>query len=278
MVGLNLKGRLGNQLFQLTFIFALAKERNTWFFINYPIDYPMLVSRYFSFSDGNLILLRIINRLVNVLIRVKLLNFEVKDIPLNIDSPELGYLPNNAIYSGFFQTPGYYLSGADELDNQFRIKKKYRIIFRRKYGDLFSNHTIITMHVRRTDYADWYLKDLDDSDFRLPIEYYSNCLKKIGKVENCKIIVIGDDIEFLEKHFGSEVNFFFEKNDEITDFQILLNSNVVISSNSSFAWWGCFLNRRTNRRILAPRYWLGFKAKQEYPVGIMVEDWEWVEF
>ena len=90
--------------------------------------------------------------------------------------------------------------------------------------------------------------------------------------------MIGDDTEFLKKKFSSNTHFLFEKNDEITDFQILMNANIVISSNSSFAWWGCFLNRRQNKKVFAPKYWLGFKVKQEYPVGIMVKDWEWIEF
>ena len=38
--------------------------------------------------------------------------------------------------------------------------------------------------------------------------------------------------------------------------------------NSTFAWWGAFLNRKINKRIFAPKYFLGYKEGVEFPNGI----------
>ena len=39
---------------------------------------------------------------------------------------------------------------------------------------------------------------------------------------------------------------------------------------------GGFLNTKKNKKIYAPKYWAGYNAKQEYPVGIMAQEFIWV--
>jgi hypothetical protein len=57
----------------------------------------------------------------------------------------------------------------------------------------------------------------------------------------------------------------------------MINADKLIISNSSFAWWGTYLNKK-NAEVFAPRYWLGFKIRKEYPVGIFNSlNWNLVE-
>ena len=52
------------------------------------------------------------------------------------------------------------------------------------------------------------------------------------------------------------------------DFQLLLHADKLIISNSSFAWWGAYLNKNKTE-VFVPQYWLGFKVDKEIPADII---------
>jgi len=68
-------------------------------------------------------------------------------------------------------------------------------------------------------------------------------------------------------------NALFANNDMITDFQIIMNADACIISNSSFAWWAAYLNSKKDKKIYCPEHWLGFKIKREYPENIIPGEW-----
>jgi hypothetical protein len=47
-----------------------------------------------------------------------------------------------------------------------------------------------------------------------------------------------------------------------------MNADVCILSNSSFSWWGAWLNTKPGKVIYGPQNWLGFGKNDEYPAGI----------
>ena len=55
---------------------------------------------------------------------------------------------------------------------------------------------------------------------------------------------------------------------EIVDFQLLMNADICVISNSTFAWWGAYLNRKVHKMVMAPKYFLGFHDGKEFPNGI----------
>ena len=62
----------------------------------------------------------------------------------------------------------------------------------------------------------------------------------------------------------------------IVDFQILLAADIIVTANSSFSWWAAHLNSNCIR-VLAPKYWLNFRVKNEYPSNVIPEAWEQIE-
>ena len=48
---------------------------------------------------------------------------------------------------------------------------------------------------------------------------------------------------------------------------------VVIASNSSFSWWGAWLNRNPGLRVVAPARWLGFRRGVEEPHSVIPKGW-----
>jgi hypothetical protein len=52
----------------------------------------------------------------------------------------------------------------------------------------------------------------------------------------------------------------------------LTRADICVLSNSSFSWWGAWLNTN-DAQIIAPQYWIGNEMKKEYPVNIIPSYW-----
>ncbi len=102
----------------------------------------------------------------------------------------------------------------------------------------------------------------------LPNSYYCNALSLIPDLEDYSIIVVTDDVKNMESHYPILKDKMIVSEDEIVDFQILMNAQVVITANSSFSWWAAYLNTNV-RKIFAPKCWLGFKVNKEIPWGVI---------
>ena len=275
MIGITIKGRLGNQMFQYAFIRALSIRFNSLFFMLCSSSDELMLGKYFNVGRNIQYILavrfgKLLNfLLVRVNLRIKYENFE-----LNRNQPDLDVLSDFTIYHGFFQTDKYYNQFISRLIEDFKVKRKYRRQFKKRYSNL-SEKKILVLHLRRGDYKQFYIEDLKDQDFRLPLDYYLDCLHRIDNLDGYHVYVIGDEINIREDELPCEIS--IEKNEMIIDFQLMMEADTLIISNSSFAWWAAMLNKKQDKTIYAPKYWVGFKQKIEYPKGIMTPNWHWID-
>lgn len=269
MIVVNLIGRLGNQMFQYAFAKQVSKHLQTSFLLN-PI-YKNELTKYFVLDN--------FTSFLNTDIGKKINSYLIVSNDLNVieqngwqDSIEI---KNDVIYNGFFQSQTFF-KDKSFLIKPFTIKKKYVDLFQNKYSSLLKNKYLV-IHIRRTDYIDYGNDNLGGKNLCLPLSYYSNCLKIIENIDQYQIICISDDIDFAKNNLQCESQIYFEVNDTIIDFQLMLNADIVIIANSSFAWWASYLNPNPNKIILAPKYWLGFKKNIEYPVGVTNSEFKTID-
>ncbi|MNY72313.1 hypothetical protein D3C86_2108360 [compost metagenome] len=64
---------------------------------------------------------------------------------------------------------------------------------------------------------------------------------------------------------------------EIESLLALKHSQIDIISNSTFQWWGAWLNEVPNKTIYAPKYWLGHKINKEYPKQVIPDGWRQIK-
>jgi hypothetical protein len=185
----------------------------------------------------------------------------------------LNSVNDNQVYSGFFQSELYFEEYKQDIIRNFQITPEYRTVFDKKYKQLYDDRFIVAVHIRRSDYVGWELSSLNTVDPTLPPCYYRNCFESIEFPANITTVFVGDDLEFAKHELGYWPNCRFERNHAIIDFQILLNADVVVVSNSTFAWWAAYLNSQAAKNVYAPKYWLGFKAGIEYPAQIVCPSW-----
>ena len=186
----------------------------------------------------------------------------------NDDDPDavMASLADRVHYAGFFQSARYFDEVQSLVRRAFEPRARHVDAFRERYG-LLLRAPYICCHVRRTDY--------ERGGIVLPISYYRECLDLVRAHSSAPVVFVGDDLEEVERELGGNPGIQLEYNDEIVDLQLLINAAVVVTSNSSFGWWGSWLGR-AGRPVYAPKDWLGFKTGRERPRGVLPADWRQV--
>jgi hypothetical protein len=262
MIITKFQGRLGNQMFQYAAALSISKKNHTFFLIDNSSK-----SVFFKYFKTRIVDLDFPTR-----IALKLFKKKIKSTIHQVGDEDITEMKklftNNSYYNGFFQSEGYFEGYKAYLQKTFVIKKEYKASFRNKYEQLFNENKIIAIHCRLGDYLNWGSDELGGENLTLPQSYYQNALSQIDQLDAYKIIIVTDDILNIEDRFGFITDKIIVSEDEIIDFQILQNANLLIISNSSFSWWAAYLN--TNKALVyAPENWLGFKVNREYPIGIL---------
>lgn len=117
---------------------------------------------------------------------------------------------------------------------------------------IFYNDICISVHVRRQDL-------LKEKDFGvLDLDYYNRAFDFFSKkfrYEHVKYIIFSDDIEWCKKSFTSLNTFFVEDeawSEDYLQLYLMTKCNHNIVANSSFSWWGAWLNDHANKIVLRP--------------------------
>jgi len=111
----------------------------------------------------------------------------------------------------------------------------------------------------------------------LKTAWYHLAIKNIHNEENYYIF-ISDDINFVKAEFAYLSNKYISENEEITDLQFLTHADICILSNSTFSWWGAWLNNKAEKIIYAPKYFMGWRIKKETPTEIYPKEWVQIDF
>lgn len=275
MIGVRLQGRLGNQMFQYAFAFAISKKLNTRFFIDEDKYSSKNMYDFFElYKNGN----SLVSKFQRNYFNKKKYNLNVIEVnhKNSCIANERLLVNNNCIYNGFFQSELYFHEYRDLVKKEFTIKKHHLI----NYQDLLNinnDKPTIVLHIRRTDYLNYGNEKLGGENLALPIQYYNLCLKKISNLDDYNIVFVTDDPSFVHTNFYHLNPIISSSKSPIVDFQIIMNGDIVVVANSSFSWWGAYLNEKA-KKIFAPMYWSGFKIKKEYPADVIPSNWESIEF
>lgn len=250
----NIKGGLGNQLFQYAFarqfserpILDLSWFKNQGdatareFQLEKYFDLPYLVCPI---------------SLAKIVRRVNRTSFSEKK-EYSYDNDAFNMV--NIYYSGYWQSIRY-LNGISSDAFHFKYTALSDEIV--KYENTIKESKVsISLHIRRGD----YLSNVDANTTHglLSLDYYYNALKYLKEKWSCEkldIFVFSDDPvwvlnEFELSEFGN-INVVSETN-ELDDLYLMSLTKANIIANSTFSWWGAYLNKNKNKIVIAPNNWL----------------------
>jgi hypothetical protein len=268
-------GRLGNQLFQYSFIKSIEVKEHS--IVTYNFEDIL------EFFDPIQSIINIQNKRIKFLIRnlaLPLFDFisQIKlitsyKIDINNENgfliPDVSYTKRNGllpiiyIYPCFVQSEIFF--NKHSIKN-LAIKKNY-LEKAQNFLALIPNHfNKVFVHVRRGDYIDYSV--LGKMGVTLPISYFRNRIQWYEEnIENPFFVFLTDDPEFVECCFDNIHNKAISKNSNFVDFAIITLCEYGIMSNSSFSWWATYM-MKNRKKVFSPKYWLGWKSYVEYPRGI----------
>jgi hypothetical protein len=167
---------------------------------------------------------------------------------------EFDYIPkqNDVTFHGFYQSWKYFDDIRDLILNKYFIPTE-KIQNNLKKYDVEDSLGIC---VRRGDYL-W----LQQNHCVLDIEYYNDCTKNhLNHLQLNNIFIFSDDLEWCKDNF-SEVT--FVEDDIGTQLFLMSKMTHLVLSNSTFSWWGAYLNNN-NGVIIAPTPWFGNNYMNKY--------------
>lgn len=114
----------------------------------------------------------------------------------------------------------------------------------------------VSLHVRRGDYTKIY-----GGRDALPVLYYQNAIEAMQRyVSDPTFFVFSDDIAFCRKNLPAGPRYVFVDHNSQTeaheDLRLMSACRNHIMANSSFSWWGAWLNPNPDKIVLAPNRWL----------------------
>lgn len=116
----------------------------------------------------------------------------------------------------------------------------------------------VSIHVRRGD----YVSNKSASVFHglTPLEYYSESIKYIqSHTKNSRFFVFSDDIKWCKSDLPLPADSIFVEGNNgkqaYEDIRLMKNCKHNIIANSSFSWWGAWLNQHPEKIVIAPKIW-----------------------
>jgi hypothetical protein len=156
---------------------------------------------------------------------------------------------NNWDLRGFFPSEKFFSDSANLVRYYFEPSSSVSDYISEKYSHLFAKKTC-SVHVRRGDYLNQRIY------FPIqPLEYYNSAIAEIGNDFN--FIFFSDDIMWCRQNFFGSNFHFIENEIDIIDLFLMSYCTNHILSNSSFSWWGAWLNKFDEKKIICPEYWFG---------------------
>jgi hypothetical protein len=182
------------------------------------------------------------------------------------------YKTNTAILSpkdgsyleGWWQTDDYFKDFADAIRSDFTPKKPLGVSAQSLYLKIKelkeAGFAPVSLHIRRGDYVT--NKHAAAHHGVLQLDYYYKAIEEIQKKEskNIQLFVFSDDINWAKQHLQTkDITINYVSSPDIQEYEELVlmsNCSHHIIANSSFSWWGAWLNPSASKVVVGPKQWI----------------------
>lgn len=160
---------------------------------------------------------------------------------------------------GYWQCEGYFKAIADVIRNEFQPREPAEGMNAHLLQEIHAQPGAVALHIRRGDYV---------SDARTAarhggcsLQYYQHGVEYIAERIDIRPVVyaFSDDPDWVESHLKLPCEMkVMRHNDEHhahEDMRLMSACRHHVIANSSFSWWGAWLNPRPDKIVIAPQRW-----------------------
>jgi len=228
---------LCNQMFQVAALYSHAKD------FNLNITFPQIKLPSYGGYDKN------------IFSRINTEDIDQSTF-LYLELP-FGYhklvSQDGITYRGYMQSEKYFSHNRSFILDLFAPTVEIGSYIKSKYKNILESNSL-SIHIRRGDYV-----NLPDYHPLIGVEYYTEAANHItSKVPIDSYVIFSDDIEYCKKLFGDakEITYIIGEEDYI-DLYLMSFCKHNIITNSTFSWWGAWLNQNPDKIVVAPKQWFG---------------------
>ena len=117
-----------------------------------------------------------------------------------------------------------------------------------------------------------------DQGWALPLSYYKEAVSRLP--DNLLYIIVTDNPAYVRDHFDFiENKIVMSDNPEAVDMHLFTRCRYNIIANSTFSWWGAWLNEQRGKQVIGPKYHLGWARKTWLPwvFECHPKDWAYID-
>lgn len=172
--------------------------------------------------------------------------------------PAFRELAGNQIYlRGFFQSARYFEGISDTIRREFQMRDELSELGRKWANTISGAPNSVSLHVRRGDYLSAQAAQVYTS---LDLSYYRRAIALLKKIvsPDLNVFVFSDDPDFVRTAFAGEDNFHFvEASSDASweDMFLMAKCQHNVIANSSYSWWGAWMNDNPAKTVIAPACW-----------------------
>lgn len=187
--------------------------------------------------------------------------------------PDFFDIADNTYIEGCFQSEKYFVHYSDVIRKDLSFKEEAK----GKNAELLEKiKTVnaVSLHVRRGDYVS------NQETFKIHgicgLDYYDRAIKHIEQnISNPYFFLFSDEPEWVQQNLTLnhpyEIISHNKGENSFEDMRLMSACKHNIIANSSFSWWGAWLNSFSDKIVVAPLDW--FAEKKHSSVDIIPQSW-----
>lgn len=153
-------------------------------------------------------------------------------------------------FKGYFFDLKYLESNKNILQREFTLKEKVRLP--QEIQRALKQSNTVSIHIRRGDFIKLN-RDISQKD------YYAKAIEFVKEhIENPFFLIFSDDIEWVQRNMNFPTSSIYISAMGFKDYEELIimkhcKNNII--ANSTFSYWGAFLNSNPNKIVVCPKGW-----------------------
>lgn len=181
-------------------------------------------------------------------------------------------LKRDYYFLGFWQNSKYFIGYEDKIRELFQPKDKSVLESNIALEIRNSTMDTVSVHFRRGDYL--------TSSFIAPVsmDYYAEAIELVtAKLSNPFFYIFTDEPEWVQNNFILKYPFEIiignTGNNAYIDILLMCKCKSHIMANSSFSWWGAWLDSNPNKIVIAPKKWYANAEIDKFTFEITPDEW-----
>lgn len=165
---------------------------------------------------------------------------------------------------GFWQSERYFADSADVIRQELTLRSSLNGPAAEYERTIEQADVPISVHIRRGDYVNH--PEFSQTFGFVGLDYYRAAIKQLtAQFPNLTLFIFSDDPQWVKENLAPTVPHVYVTNTgddaDLADLRLMSRCRHHVIANSSYSWWGAWLDSRPDKVVISPKTW--FRNKPE---------------